>query len=112
MKRDLLQLLQGNIWQDVLLLKFNISLLHWYTPVVWSCSGTWVLQQSRHMGALQRQGKAAGSQQEERQTQDLALRADLTDTDLFPHGKVIETSAPWGWCWDAFSQGLPVTAGN
>lgn len=59
------------------------------THEVITCTGTRVLQQGR-----QRQERAAGSQQEERQTQGLAIRADLTDTDLFPHGKVIEISAP------------------
>lgn len=63
--------------------------------------------------ALQRQGRAAGSRQEEKRlTQGVALRDDLIDTYLFPREKVTEISAPWGWYWDISSLGLPVPVGN
>lgn len=97
--------------RPVLLLQCNTSLLRW---------GTRSAHRSWHTGAAAGQalalpckgkGRAAGSQQEEKRLA-LTLRADLIDTDLFPHGKVIENSAPWGWCWDSFPLGLPVTAGK
>lgn len=100
MQRDLLQLLQGNISrQDVCCCQ-----MQHLSPALGPSEQAPALAHGRCSragtgAALQRQGRAAGSQQGERRlTQGLALSADLIDTDLFPHGKVIEISAPWGWC--------------
>lgn len=71
----------------------SLALGHTEWSPVWAHMGTY--SRAGTEAALQRQGRVAESQQEEkRQTQGLALRADLTDTDLFPHEKLTEISAP------------------